>query len=347
MTPFIGVRISWLIVARNSDFSREASIACVPRLGQLLARCRSRSATRPAGRRSGRSVKASSRPAASRRRAARRPPRPSRPAAPASPPGCGSRRGRRAGATSTSWRAAGPLGQRRVRRRQPRRGRRTPVGTRPRVPSGPGVDADRGPGGVDAAARARRQQRLAQAGGLFAAMPSAGAGQAGGWPPPPARPRALELGDVLDGAARPHRGAVRAPARRGRGPRTQRTRPVAAHHPRVVAERRSPSARAASTAAPPARGRRGGSAPGTRPTSTVVGAAAPARRSGRAGRTRRRSSVATSHSQLPIRAIRCAVASCCSRSCEGLEQGLALGVLVTRCSQPVRRPPASSGPRGS
>ena len=27
MTPFIGVRISWLMVARNSDFSRDASNA--------------------------------------------------------------------------------------------------------------------------------------------------------------------------------------------------------------------------------------------------------------------------------------------------------------------------------
>ena len=27
ITPFIGVRISWLIMARNSDFSREACIA--------------------------------------------------------------------------------------------------------------------------------------------------------------------------------------------------------------------------------------------------------------------------------------------------------------------------------
>ena len=27
MTPFIGVRISWLMLARNSDFSRDASFA--------------------------------------------------------------------------------------------------------------------------------------------------------------------------------------------------------------------------------------------------------------------------------------------------------------------------------
>ena len=27
ITPFIGVRISWLMLARNSDFSRDASIA--------------------------------------------------------------------------------------------------------------------------------------------------------------------------------------------------------------------------------------------------------------------------------------------------------------------------------
>ena len=27
MTPFIGVRISWLMLARKSDFSRDASVA--------------------------------------------------------------------------------------------------------------------------------------------------------------------------------------------------------------------------------------------------------------------------------------------------------------------------------
>ena len=46
MTPFIGVRISWLIVARNSDFSREASIAW-SRASASSAAARSRSATRP------------------------------------------------------------------------------------------------------------------------------------------------------------------------------------------------------------------------------------------------------------------------------------------------------------
>ena len=35
MTPLSGVRISWLIVARNSDFCRDASIARVPGVGQL------------------------------------------------------------------------------------------------------------------------------------------------------------------------------------------------------------------------------------------------------------------------------------------------------------------------
>ena len=46
MTPFIGVRISWLIVARNSDFSREASMAW-SRASASSAAARSRSATRP------------------------------------------------------------------------------------------------------------------------------------------------------------------------------------------------------------------------------------------------------------------------------------------------------------
>ena len=61
MTPFIGVRISWLIVARNSDFSREASIARVAGRGEL-ARRRAR-ARRPgrAGRRSARPSRAASR----------------------------------------------------------------------------------------------------------------------------------------------------------------------------------------------------------------------------------------------------------------------------------------------
>ena len=38
MTPFIGVRISWLMLARNSDFSREASIRLLARLDQRLLR---------------------------------------------------------------------------------------------------------------------------------------------------------------------------------------------------------------------------------------------------------------------------------------------------------------------
>ena len=33
ITPFIGVRISWLMLARNSDFAREASIASCARCG--------------------------------------------------------------------------------------------------------------------------------------------------------------------------------------------------------------------------------------------------------------------------------------------------------------------------
>ena len=33
MTPFIGVRISWLMFARNSDFSRDASVALSRALG--------------------------------------------------------------------------------------------------------------------------------------------------------------------------------------------------------------------------------------------------------------------------------------------------------------------------
>ena len=44
MTPFIGVRISWLIVARNSDFIREASMAR-SRAAARAAAARSRSAT--------------------------------------------------------------------------------------------------------------------------------------------------------------------------------------------------------------------------------------------------------------------------------------------------------------
>ena len=46
MTPFMGVRISWLIVARNSDFSREASIAA-SRAARTSAASRSRVATTP------------------------------------------------------------------------------------------------------------------------------------------------------------------------------------------------------------------------------------------------------------------------------------------------------------
>ena len=46
ITPFIGVRISWLIVARNSDFSRDASIAS-SRASASSAALRSRSATTP------------------------------------------------------------------------------------------------------------------------------------------------------------------------------------------------------------------------------------------------------------------------------------------------------------
>ena len=46
ITPFIGVRISWLIVARNSDFSRDASIAS-SRASASSAALRSRSATMP------------------------------------------------------------------------------------------------------------------------------------------------------------------------------------------------------------------------------------------------------------------------------------------------------------
>ena len=46
MTPLSGVRISWLIVARNSDFCREASIAS-SRAAASSASARSRSATRP------------------------------------------------------------------------------------------------------------------------------------------------------------------------------------------------------------------------------------------------------------------------------------------------------------
>ena len=46
MTPFMGVRISWLIVARNSDLRRDASIAW-SRASASSAAERSRSATRP------------------------------------------------------------------------------------------------------------------------------------------------------------------------------------------------------------------------------------------------------------------------------------------------------------
>ena len=46
MTPFIGVRISCDIVARNSDFSRDASIAS-SRASASSAALRSRSATTP------------------------------------------------------------------------------------------------------------------------------------------------------------------------------------------------------------------------------------------------------------------------------------------------------------
>ena len=46
MTPLRGVRISWLMVARNSDFCREASMAA-SRAAASSASARSRSATRP------------------------------------------------------------------------------------------------------------------------------------------------------------------------------------------------------------------------------------------------------------------------------------------------------------
>ena len=46
ITPLSGVRISWLIVARNSDFCRDASIAA-SRASARARSARSRSATRP------------------------------------------------------------------------------------------------------------------------------------------------------------------------------------------------------------------------------------------------------------------------------------------------------------
>ena len=110
MTPFIGVRISWLMVARNSDFSRDASIASSRASASCLAPALTLGHLAELGGDLVDQASGSSRQAAPRRRAPPPRRRPRRRAAPGWPPGCG---------CLASW------GRRRARsRRQPGRARR-------------------------------------------------------------------------------------------------------------------------------------------------------------------------------------------------------------------------------
>ena len=207
-TPFIGVRISWLIVARNCDFICEASMAW-SRASASSAAARSRSATRPSMRRDlldevagvlvGRHLVGEHHHHAGHAGAvADRDAR----------PGCGSSRGRRAGRTTISpvrWHSAASSGSATM-----------PWGGRSRVStSGTSSESSRSgrnaqsasQPGVLLTASARAQQGLDQPGGLV--------GHHRDLPQQRQAPGGLAdlvvgehlVGDVLVGAGHPHRPA--------------------------------------------------------------------------------------------------------------------------------------------